>query len=79
MALLDRFRTHPGHKNPDAAARLQFVQELPLDERDLLLEVARERWVHFRRWMPSRENPSGLVDRSGLEALVAGSITEGHE
>jgi hypothetical protein len=42
MALLDRFRTHPGHKNPDAGARLQFVQELPLDERDLLLEVARE-------------------------------------
>jgi hypothetical protein len=42
MALLDRFRTHPGHKNPDAAARLQFVQELPLDERELLTEVARE-------------------------------------
>jgi hypothetical protein len=42
MALLDRFRTHPGHRNPDAAARLQFVQELPLDERELLLEVARE-------------------------------------
>ena len=42
MALLDRFRTHPGHKNPDAAARLQFVQELPLDERELLSEVARE-------------------------------------
>jgi hypothetical protein len=42
MALLDRFRTHPGHKNPDPAARLQFVQELPLDERDLLHEVARE-------------------------------------
>ena len=42
MALLDRFRTHPGHKNPDAALRLQFVQELPLDERELLGEVARE-------------------------------------
>ena len=42
MALLDRFRTHPGHKNPDPAARLQFVQELPLDERELLTEVARE-------------------------------------
>jgi hypothetical protein len=42
MALLDRFRTHPGHKNPDPAARLQFVQELPLDERELLSEVARE-------------------------------------
>ena len=42
MALLDRFRAQSGHKNPDAAARLQFVQELPLDERDLLVEVARE-------------------------------------
>jgi hypothetical protein len=42
MALLDRFRTHPGHKNPDAAVRLQFVQEVPLDERELLGEVARE-------------------------------------
>jgi len=42
MALLDRFRTQSGHKNPDAAARLQFVQEMSLDERDLLVEVARE-------------------------------------
>ena len=42
MALLDRFRTHPGHKSPDPSVRLQFVQELPLDERDLLNEVARE-------------------------------------
>jgi hypothetical protein len=42
MALLDRFRTHPGHKNPDAAVRLQFVQEIPLDESELLQEVARE-------------------------------------
>ena len=42
MALLDRFRTHPGHKNPDAAVRLQFVQELPLDERELLQEIARD-------------------------------------
>jgi hypothetical protein len=29
--------------------------------------------------MPSRENPSGLVDRGGLEALVARSIAEGFE
>jgi hypothetical protein len=29
--------------------------------------------------MPSRENPSGLTDRSGLEALVAKSIAEGYE
>ncbi|MBI3399973.1 MAG: DUF349 domain-containing protein [Acidobacteria bacterium] len=42
MALLDRFRAHPGHKHPDAAVRLAFVQELPLEERELLTEVARE-------------------------------------
>ena len=51
----------------------------PLAELARLHEVSRERWVHFRRWMPSRENPSGLVDRSGLEALVARSIAEGYE
>jgi uncharacterized Ntn-hydrolase superfamily protein len=51
----------------------------PLAELARLLEVARERWVHFRRWMPSHENPSGLVDRSGLEALVGRSIAEGYE
>ena len=42
MALLDRFRTQSRHKSPDAAVRLAFVQEIPLDERDLLNEVARE-------------------------------------
>jgi len=51
----------------------------PLAELARLHSVARERWVHFRRWMPSRENPSGLVDRGGLEALVARSIAEGFE
>ena len=51
----------------------------PLGELARLQEVARERWVHFRRWMPTRQNPSGLIDRSGLEALVAKSIAEGYE
>jgi len=51
----------------------------PLRELGGLHDVARERWVHFRRWMPSRENPSGLTDRSGSRALVAKSIAEGYE
>lgn len=51
----------------------------PLAELARLHQVARERFVHFRRWMPSRANPSGLVDRSGLEALVARSIAENYE
>lgn len=51
----------------------------PLAELARLQEVARDRFVHFRRWMPSRANPSGLVDRSGLETLVTRSIAEGYE
>src|SRR3989442_8410428 len=42
MALLDRFRTHPRQKHPDPAVRLAFVQEIPIDERELLAEIARE-------------------------------------
>lgn len=51
----------------------------PLAELARLQQVARERWVHFRRWMPNRAEPSGLVDRSGLEVLLARSIAEGYE
>ena len=68
MALLDRFRTHPGHKNPDAAVRLQFVQELPLDERELLTEVAREDSDPRVR----RAAVAKLMDSAAL-AAVAGS------
>ena len=51
----------------------------PLGEIARLEEVARQRWVHFRRQMPSRDRPSGLVDRGELEALVSQSIAEGYE
>src|SRR5215208_6137203 len=42
MAILDRFRAQPRQKHPDPAVRLAFVHEIPVDERDLLAEVARE-------------------------------------
>ena len=51
----------------------------PLAELARLEDVARQRWVHFRRQMPSRDRPSGLTDRSGLDELVAKSIAEGYE
>jgi uncharacterized Ntn-hydrolase superfamily protein len=51
----------------------------PLTELARLEQVARERFVHFRRHMPSRQAPSGLTDRSRLEELVAQSIAEGYE
>jgi uncharacterized Ntn-hydrolase superfamily protein len=50
----------------------------PLAELARLEEVARQRWLHFRRFMPSRERPSGLTDRAGLEDLIAQSLAEGY-
>ena len=51
----------------------------PLRELARLEVIARERWVHFRRQMPSRRNPSGLIDRCELEDLITRSIAEGYE
>ena len=51
----------------------------PLTELARLEEVARQRWLHFRRQMPSRERPSGLTDRAELEDLISRSIAEGYE
>lgn len=51
----------------------------PLGELDRLEKVARQRWVHFRRQMPSRDRPSGLMDRGEIEELILRSIAEGYE
>jgi uncharacterized Ntn-hydrolase superfamily protein len=50
----------------------------PLAELARLEEVARQRWLHFRRFMPNRQHLSGLVDRAQLEDLIAKSIAEGY-
>jgi Domain of Unknown Function (DUF349) len=42
MTLLDRFRAPSRQKHPDPAVRLAYVVELPLSERDLIVEAARE-------------------------------------
>ncbi|HWW83609.1 MAG TPA: hypothetical protein VNZ26_08420, partial [Vicinamibacterales bacterium] len=41
MALLDRFRAQPRQKHTDPIVRLAFVQEIPLDEHEVLAEMAR--------------------------------------
>jgi len=51
----------------------------PLAELARLERIARERWLHFRRLMPSKQNPSGLTDRATLEDEIAKSIAEGYE
>jgi uncharacterized Ntn-hydrolase superfamily protein len=69
---------HDGEDYPLYDLRVDDHPE-PLAELTRLHEVARERWVHFRRLMPNRENPSGLVDRGALEDLVTRSVAEGYE
>jgi uncharacterized Ntn-hydrolase superfamily protein len=48
----------------------------PLRELERLEQVSRERWVHFRKYLPSRKNPAGITDRetidAGIEAAIAG-------
>jgi uncharacterized Ntn-hydrolase superfamily protein len=51
----------------------------PLAELARLQAVARERYLHFRRRMPSKAQPAGNTDRTDMEAFVARSIAEGYE
>lgn len=51
----------------------------PLDELERLEAVARDRFVHYRRYTPSRADPVGLTDRNELEAAIKLSIAEHYE
>ena len=42
----------------------------PLAELERLEQVSCERWAHFRRFLPSRENPAGITDRATIDAGV---------
>ena len=48
----------------------------PLAELERLEQISRERWVHFRKYLPTRKNPAGITDRetidAGIEADIAG-------
>jgi len=45
--------------------------EDPLAELERLERVSRERWVHFRNFLPTRQNPAGITDRATIEAGIA--------
>jgi uncharacterized Ntn-hydrolase superfamily protein len=42
----------------------------PLAELERLEQVSRERWVHFRQFMPTRKNPAGITDRTIIDATI---------
>jgi uncharacterized Ntn-hydrolase superfamily protein len=46
----------------------------PLAELERLEQVSRERWVHFRKFLPTRQNPSGITDRATIDAGIEASL-----
>jgi len=46
----------------------------PLAELERLEQVSRERWVHFRQFLPTRKNPAGVTDRAVIDASVQAAI-----
>jgi uncharacterized Ntn-hydrolase superfamily protein len=46
----------------------------PLTELERLEQVSRERWVHFRKFLPTRKNPAGITDRATIDAGIAAAI-----
>jgi uncharacterized Ntn-hydrolase superfamily protein len=43
----------------------------PLAELERLEAVSRERWVHFRKYLPTRKNPAGVTDRAIIDAGIS--------
>jgi uncharacterized Ntn-hydrolase superfamily protein len=48
----------------------------PLSELERLECVSRERWVHFRDFLPTRKNPAGVTDRATIETGIATASAE---
>jgi uncharacterized Ntn-hydrolase superfamily protein len=46
----------------------------PLTELERLEAVSRERWVHFRQYLPRRSNPAGITDRAIIDAGIDTAI-----
>jgi uncharacterized Ntn-hydrolase superfamily protein len=46
----------------------------PLGELERLERVSRERWLHFRQFLPTRKNPAGVTDRKIIDATIEAAI-----
>src|SRR4051794_38804629 len=46
----------------------------PLGELERLEGVSRERWVQFRRFLPTRDNPAGVTDRNIIDAAIGPAV-----
>ncbi len=46
----------------------------PLAELQRLEKVSRERWVHFLKYLPTKKNPAGELDRAKIDAGIAAAL-----
>jgi uncharacterized Ntn-hydrolase superfamily protein len=46
----------------------------PLAELERLEQISRERWVHFRQFLPTHGNPAGITDRKIIDAAIEAAI-----
>jgi uncharacterized Ntn-hydrolase superfamily protein len=46
----------------------------PLSELERLERVSRERWVHFRPFLPTRADPAGVTDRATIDASIEAAL-----
>ncbi len=51
----------------------------PIAELERLERVSRERFVHFRRFLPGRRNPVGVTDRTVIDAGIAEALAAENE
>jgi uncharacterized Ntn-hydrolase superfamily protein len=64
---------HGAEEWPDLDLRVDDHTD-PLHELERLEAVSRERWVHFRKFMPTRDNPAGITDRAAIDAGIEAAI-----
>lgn len=69
---------HDGEEHPALDLRVDDHAD-PIGELERLETVARQAFVHWRRFGPTRANPAGLIDPEERRAAIERSIAEGYE
>ena len=53
-----------------------MTMPIRLSELERLEQVSRERWVHFRPFLPTRANPAGVTDRNIIDATIEAAMAD---
>lgn len=64
---------HDGEEYPLLDIRVDDHAD-PLTELARLEAISRQRYMHYRKFMPSRANPAGVIDRDEIERRIALSM-----